>query len=60
MRNFLAYFVMIIPLIIYNVYCFQTKKPNSGIDFEQVFISFILGIIFYNLGLKIKNKGKIK
>lgn len=60
MRNYIAYFVMIAPLIAYNIYCFQTKEPNSGIDFGQVLFSFFLGIIFYNFGMKIKNKGKVE
>ncbi|MGV7108134.1 hypothetical protein [Flavobacterium sp. U410] len=60
MRNVLAYAVMIVPLIIYNLYCFATKEPNSGIDFVQVLIAFVLGIIFYNVGLRIKNKGKVE
>lgn len=60
MRNYIAYLVMITPLIAYNVYCFQTKEPNSGIDYGQVLFSFFLGIIFYNFGMKIKNKGKVE
>jgi len=60
MRIFFAYFVMITPLISYNIYSFHSKEPNSGIDFSQVIISFFLGIIFYNLGMKIKNKGKVE
>jgi len=51
---------MIAPLIAYNAYCFQTKEPNSGIDYGQVLFSFLLGIIFYNFGMKIKNKGKVE
>lgn len=51
---------MIAPIIAYNIYCFTTNVPNSGIDFGKVIISFFLGIISYNLGMKIKNKGKVE
>lgn len=51
---------MIAPITIYNIYCFATNIPNSGIDFGRVIISFFLGIISYNLGMKIKNKGKVE
>lgn len=60
MRTFFAYFVMIAPIIAYNIYCFATNEINSGIDFDKVIISFFLGIISYNLGMKIKNKGKVQ
>ncbi len=60
MRNYIAYFVMVAPIIAYNIYCFATNVPNSGIDFGKVIISFFLGIISYNLGMKIKNKGKVE
>ena len=38
----------------------RERGPNSGIDFGKVIISFFLGIISYNLGMKIKNKGKVE
>jgi hypothetical protein len=60
MRNFIAYSVMIVPLLGYNIYCFMTREPNSEIDWKQVFIASIIAGIFYNIGLKIKNKGKIE
>jgi hypothetical protein len=60
MRNYIAYFVMVAPLLAYNIYYFQTKEPNSGIDYGQLIFSFLLGIIFYNFGLKIKNKDKVE
>ncbi|WP_396163749.1 hypothetical protein [Flavobacterium sp.] len=60
MRNYVAYFVMLAPVFAYNIYCFATNEPNSGIDFGKIIISFFLGIISYNLGMKIKNKGKVE
>lgn len=60
MRTFFAYFVIIVPCVVYNFYCFYKKEPNSGIDFLQVINSFLIGIVFYNIGIRIKNKGKEK
>lgn len=57
-RNIIANIVMIVPLISYNIYCFATKEPNTGIDFSQVFISFVLGAVFAVVGKQIRNKGK--
>jgi hypothetical protein len=60
MRTFFAYFVMLAPVFAYNIYCFATNEPNSGIDSGKIIISFFIGIISYNLGMKIKNKGKVE
>ena len=59
MRNVIAYLVMIVPIVAYNVYFLYNKEPNSGIDLWQVLWAFIIGAIFYKIGMDIKNKGKM-
>lgn len=58
MRNFIAYSVMIAPLLAYSIYCYMTREVSDEIDWSQVLIASIIAGVFYNVGLKIKNKGK--
>ena len=59
MRNIIAYLVMIVPVVAYNVYFFCNKEPKNGIDLWQVLQAFIIGVIFYKIGMDIKNKEKM-
>jgi hypothetical protein len=47
------------PVIIYNIYFFATKEPNSGYDFSAVVWTFIITIISAEVAKKIKNKSNI-
>ncbi|UOX34053.1 hypothetical protein LXD69_00745 [Flavobacterium sediminilitoris] len=58
MRNTLAYLVMIVPIVTYNIYYYN--ETTRGIDLWQVLGAFIIGAISYKIGMDIKNRGKVK
>lgn len=59
MRNVIGYLVMVMPIIAYNLY-FYYGEPSKDINLWQALIAFIVGAIFFKIGMDIKNKGKIK
>lgn len=59
-RELLGILASVGPAAIYIIYTFVTKETNSGIDWTEVLIAGILGIVGKALGDQIKNKGKVE
>ena len=60
MRKIIGYLVMMLPIISYNLYYNYYAVPNGDINLWQVLIAFIIGAIFFKIGIDIKNKDDIK
>jgi hypothetical protein len=60
MRNLIANIVAFAPIILYNIYCFSSNESNSGIHFEQVVYSFVIGAVSFSVGKNIREKGEVK
>jgi hypothetical protein len=48
------------PLILFNIYSFSTKDPNSGINWTHVYISAMIAVVGMGIGNSMRNKGKVK
>ena len=55
MRKIIGYLVMMLPIIAYNLYYNYYAVPNGDINLWQVLIAFIIGAIFFKIGIDIKN-----
>ena len=60
MRKIIGYLDMMLPIIAYNLYYNYYAVPNGDINLWQVLIAFIIGAIFFKIGIDIKNKDDIK
>jgi len=57
-RKLIGNLVAYIPLLMYLVYTIATMEPDSGIDWSNVLIAAVIGIISSTIATKIKNKDK--
>lgn len=60
MKNFIVNLISFGPVLVYTVYALWTKEPNSGIDWSEVTIATVLGIIGSAMGKNYQSKGGAK
>jgi hypothetical protein len=60
MKKYLPNLISFGPVILFNIYSFSTKEPDSGINWTHVYMSAIIATIGVGIGNSIKNKGKVK
>ncbi|MBW6484345.1 MAG: hypothetical protein K0B10_14980 [Vicingaceae bacterium] len=57
-RKLIGNIVAYVPMLLYLVYTVATMKPDSGINWSNILIAGIIGMVFGTIGTKIKNKDK--
>ncbi|WP_111683557.1 hypothetical protein [Winogradskyella tangerina] len=57
-NKLLGNFIIAFPLAAFVTYTMVMKEPNSGIDWPNIILGMLIGMVSYAIGTRIKNKGE--